>query len=111
MGQSRTQELSCFAFEMVFEAANRDVLTVDDEIRCARIAIIRETDAACIRYSETLEPPYERTMNVAVDYDFGAESSICALQVNVPRVGQGSPPKIAGARMNKADRSLRVQRG
>jgi hypothetical protein len=50
-------------------------------------------------------------MNVAIDYDLSAQTSICVLQFGFSCAGQGCLPEIIGARMNQANASLRVQIG
>src|SRR6266705_4804110 len=103
MGQPRAPELFCFALHVVFDPANGDALSVNQQIRRTCIPVIGLADTARIRHGHACKPAYVRTMNMSVDGDGSAKRRVGTMQFFIAGIGHGSAPEVIGAGMNQAD--------
>jgi len=104
-GTARVAQRAALLFDVVFDAADGGNFVVEEQIRGARIAVVRKAGASGVGNAHAGEMADVRTVDVGVDDDGRGERTIDGVESRVGGIGRGGAPRIAGCGVDQCHRT------
>ncbi len=101
MRQSAPQQFIRFRLHIVFHASNRQVFSIDHQIRSATIPVIGLADATGVGDRHSSQLANVGTMNVPINYNRSGERTVGSLQFLVTGAWHRRTPQILRTCMNQ----------
>ena len=101
----RIAQRAALFFDVVFDAADGGNFIVEEQIRGARIAVVRKAGASGVGNGHAGEMADVRTVDVGVDDDGRGERTIDGVEGRAGGIGRGDAPKIAGRGVGQCHRT------